>query len=94
MDKIKRKRERLEVIYDILKIIRHHHNSIKPTPLLRYSNLSSQSFSEYLTELLDKGFVIEIDDEKGKRFLTLTDKGFTYLDKYKLILGFIEEFEL
>ena len=94
MDKIKRKRERLEIIFDLLKIIRHHNNSIKPTPLLRYSNLSSQRFSEYLTELLDKGFIKQIDDEKGKKFITLTDKGFTYLKKYKLILGFIEEFEL
>ncbi|KAB3547565.1 MAG: winged helix DNA-binding protein [Methanosarcinales archaeon] len=94
MDKIRRRRDRLEVVYDILKIIRQHHNSIKPTPLLRYSNLSSQSFSEYLNELLEKGFVKEITDEKGKKFLTLTDKGFRYLEKYKLILGFIEEFEL
>jgi len=94
MDKIRRRRDRLEVIYDILKIIRNHHNSIKPTPLLRYSNLSSQSFSEYLDELLKKGFVKEITDENGKKFLTLTDKGFGYLEKYKLILGFIEEFEL
>ncbi|MBE0523764.1 MAG: winged helix DNA-binding protein [Methanosarcinales archaeon] len=94
MDQIKRKRDRLEVIYDILKIIRHHNNSIKPTPLLRYSNLSSQSFSEYLNELLEKGLLKEIIDEKGKKFLTLTDKGFKYLEKYKLILGFIEEFEL
>ncbi|RLG30326.1 hypothetical protein DRO03_04715 [Methanosarcinales archaeon] len=94
MDKIRRRRDRLEVVYDILKIIRQHHNSIKPTPLLRYSNLSSQSFSEYLSELLEKGFVKEITDEKGKKFLTLTDKGFRYLEKYKLILGFIEEFEL
>ena len=61
---------------------------------MRYSNLSSQSFSEYLNELLEKGFVKEIIDEKGKKFLTLTDKGFRYLEKYKLILGFIEEFEL
>jgi len=94
MDKIRRRRDRLEVIYDILKIIRQHHNSIKPTPLLRYSNLSSQSFSEYINELLEKGFVKEITDEKEKKFLTLTDKGFRYLEKYKLILGFIEEFEL
>ena len=94
MDKVRRRRDRLEVVYDILKIIRQHHNSIKPTPLLRYSNLSSQSFSEYLNELLEKGFVKEITDEKGKKFLTLTDKGFRYLEKYKLILGFIEEFEL
>ena len=94
MDKIRRKRDRLEVVYDILKIIRQHHNSIKPTPLMRYSNLSSQSFSEYINELLEKGFVKEITNEKEKKFLTLTDKGFRYLEKYKLILGFIEEFEL
>jgi len=94
VDKIRRRRDRMEVIYDILKIIRHYNNSIKPTPLLRYSNLSSQSFSEYLTELLEKGFVKEITDEKGKKFLTLTDKGFRYLEKYKTILGFINEFEL
>lgn len=94
MDKIKRKRERLEMIFDILNIIRNHRNSIKPTPLLRQSNLSSQSFTEYLNELLEKDLIKEIADENEKKFLTLTDKGFKYLDKYKLILGFIEEFEL
>ena len=94
MDKIKRKRERLEMIFDILNIIRNHQNSIKPTPLLRQSNLSSQSFTEYLTELLEKDLIKEITDENERKFLTLTDKGFKYLDKYKLILGFIEEFEL
>ena len=61
-----KKRERLEVIFDILKIIAENHNSIKPTPLLRYSNLSSNSFSEYFLELSEKGFVKEIIDEKGK----------------------------
>lgn len=89
-----KKRERLEVIYDILKIISDHHNSIKPTPLLRYSNLSSTSFSEYYEELLAKGLVKEIADNKGKKYITLTDKGFIYLEKYKMILGFISEFEL
>jgi predicted transcriptional regulator len=93
MDKIRR-RDRLGMIFDILDIIRLHHNSIKPTPLLRHSNLSSQSFSEYFTELMDKGFIKEITDENGKKFITLTDKGFKYLEKYKLISGFIEEFEL
>jgi predicted transcriptional regulator len=93
MDKIRR-RDRLGMIFDILDIIRHHHNSIKPTPLLRHSNLSSQSFSEYFNELTDKGFIKEITDETGKKFITLTDRGFKYLEKYKLISGFIEEFEL
>ena len=89
-----KKRERLGIIYDILRIIQNHHNSIKPTPLLRYSNLSSQSFSDYLDELLKKGFVKEVTNKKERRYITLTDKGFRYLEKYRLILGFIDEFEL
>jgi len=93
MDKIRR-RDRLGMIFDILDIIRQNHNSIKPTPLLRHSNLSSQSFSEYINELQEKGFIKEITDENGRKFITLADKGFKYLEKYKLISGFIEEFEL
>lgn len=94
MGKMNKKRDKLEVIFDILRIISEHHNSIKPTPLLRYSNLSSQGFSEYYSELISKEFVKEIADYKGKKYITLTDKGFRYLAKYKLILGFIDEFEL
>ena len=62
--------------------------------LLRRSNLSSQSFVEYYRELLAKGFIKEIVDKKKKRYITLTDKGFEYLEKYKKVLGFIDEFEL
>lgn len=93
MDKIRR-RDRLGMIFDIMDIIRQNHNSIKPTPLLRHSNLSSQSFSEYFNELQEKGFIKEITDDNERKFITLTDKGFKYLEKYKLISGFIEEFEL
>lgn len=89
-----KKRDRLEVIFDILRIISNHHNSIKTTPLLRCSNLSSSSFMEYYEELISKGFIKEIIDNKGKKFVTLTDKGFQYLEKYKFIIGFIDEFEL
>jgi predicted transcriptional regulator len=89
-----KKRDRLEVIYDILSIIRDKNNSIKPTPLLRFSNLSSQSFNEYITDLLEKKFIQEIYDKKGKKFYSLADTGFKYLEKYEVIKGFIEDFEL
>ena len=87
------KRDRLEVIYDMLSVIQKKNNSIKPTPLLRYSNLSTASFNEYYKELLEKEFVKEIK-EKKKKYITLTDKGFLFIQKYKLILGFIDEFDL
>ena len=89
-----KKRERLEVIYDILNIIKEKNNSIKPTPLLRYSNLSSVGFADYYSELLEKGLIKEIFDKKDRKYVTLTDKGFAYLEKYKVITGFIEEFDL
>lgn len=88
------KRERLEVIFDILKIIRDNQNSIKPTPLLRFSNLSFNSYKEYHKELIQKDFIKEIEDKKGKKVITLTDKGFDYLDQYKVIKSFISDFDL
>jgi len=94
MGKMTKRRDKLEVIYDILRTISINHNSIRFTPLLRHSNLSSQSFAGYINELLQKGFIREIQDKKGKKFITLTDKGFEYLSKYRLVLGFIDEFDL
>jgi len=88
------KRGKLEIIKDILIIIQSHNNSIKPTPLLRYSNLSSQRFYEYLKELLEKEFIKEVRDKKGKKLISLTDRGFKYLEKYRTIKGFIDEFDL
>ncbi len=89
-----KKRERLEVVYDMLNIIRKNNNSIKPTPLLRQSNLSSQRYSEYFKELTQKEFIKEELDKKKRKHISLTDKGFKYLEKYKIIIGFIDEFEL
>jgi predicted transcriptional regulator len=94
MDKIDKRRERLEIIFDILKIIRNNNNSIKPTPLLRYSNLSSKSFNDYFLELKEKNLVKEIINKKDRKIITLTDNGFDFIDKYKQIQGFINEFNL
>lgn len=88
-----KKRERLEVVRDILRIIQDNHNSIKLTPLLRSSNLSSKRFYIYLRELLEKELVKEVKNKNGK-YISITVKGFRYLEKYQNIINFIEEFEL
>jgi predicted transcriptional regulator len=87
------KRGKLEIIKDILEVIRDNHNSIKFTPLLRKSNLSSKRFKEYYSEMNEKGFIKEITN-KNNKFLSLTDKGFEYLEKFKVIIGFLDEFDL
>ena len=81
------KRNKLEIIRDILKIIQEN-QSIKPTPLLRKSNLSSSRFKKYYSELLEKEFI------KEGRKIMLTEKGNKYLEKYFTIMNFIDEFEL
>ncbi len=45
------------------------------------------------TELKKKDFVREVFKD-GKKYITLSDKGFQFLEKYKTIIEFIDEFEL
>ena len=87
------KRGKLEIIYDILKTIQKNNNSIKSTPLLRKSNISTTRFKEYFSELIIKNFVREIN-HKGENLISLTDKGFKFIEKYNTIINFIDEFEL
>ncbi len=88
-----RKRERLEVIKDILESVRKTRN-IKPTRLLYSSNLSPQMFKEYINELVSKKFLtIEVDKEDKKTF-SLTKKGQDFLQEYRAIENLVENFGL
>jgi len=88
-----RKRERLEVIRDILKVIQES-RKIKPTRLLYSSNLSPQMFKDYINELLQKGFIKFEIDKKEKKEFSLTKKGQEFLQKYKIIEEFVGGFGL
>lgn len=81
MVKMKNKRDRFEIMHDILHIISKNHNSIKITPLRRKSNLSNSTFNYHFEYLLKNNFVKEIFDEKDKKFITLTDKGYLFINK-------------
>jgi predicted transcriptional regulator len=88
-----KKRERLDVIRDILQTIRQT-REIKPTRLLYASNLSPQMFKEYINELISKKFIKFEIDEKEKKTFSLTKKGQDFLIEYKVIESFIENFGL
>ena len=88
-----KKRERLDVIKDILNTIREN-RQIKPTRLLYASNLSPQMFKEYVSELLNKKFIKLEVDGKEKKFFSLAKKGQDFLQEYKVIENFIENFGL
>ena len=86
------KRNKLEIMKDILEIVKDN-NHIKPTPLLRKSNLSSTNFKLYFNDLSKKQFIQEIN-VKDEKFIKLTEEGFRFLEKYKNIIDFINEFGL
>lgn len=88
-----KKRERLEVIRDVLKTIRQN-RQIKPTRLLFASNLSPQMFKEYINELISKDFIKLDVDKKEKKTFSLTQKGQDFLEQYKVIENFIGSFGL
>jgi len=88
-----KKRERLAVIKDILLVIKEN-REIGPTRLLYASNLSPQMFKGYIDELITKKFIILKTDEKGKKFFSLTKKGHDFLQEYRIIENFIENFGL
>jgi len=88
-----KKRERLEVIRDILNSVREK-RKIKPTRLLYSSNLSPQMFKTYVDELLTKGFIQIEMDKKEKKFFILSKKGSEFLQEYVVIQNFVENFGL
>lgn len=88
------KRGKLEIMRDILTIIQSGNNFIKPTPLLRKSKISSSRFKMYYSELLKKKLVCEIINAKHDKHIVLTEKGFRFIERYKAIVDFIDEFDL
>ena len=87
------RRGKLEIVRDILIVIQNNRNKIKTTPLLRKSNLSTSRFKEYYEDLVSKGFVEKVIDKK-EVYVSLTDKGYKFIEKYRNIVEFIDEFEL
>jgi predicted transcriptional regulator len=90
---MERKRNRLEIIRDILLVIRNKNGKIKPTQILFKSNLSHIMMKEYLAELIGKKFIEEISSD-GKKTYRITQKGMDYLNEFGNISSFIESFGL
>jgi len=88
-----KKRNKLEVVHDILEVIRSKNGRIKPTHIMYKSNLSHQMMEEYLTELIEKGFITEVNGNNGKVY-RITEKGLEYLNKFKFIIEFTNTFGL
>ena len=90
---MERKRNKLEVIRDILTVIRNKNGRIKPTQILYKSNLSHMMMVDYIKDLISKDFIKEIKSKEGRTY-SITEKGNKYLSEYNTIANFMESFGL
>lgn len=91
--KVNEKRDKIEIVYDILSAVEKKGGKIKPTHLLYKANLSHQRMKKYLAELLEKGLIAEQKDD-ANRWYTLTEKGTQFITEYTRIRKFTESFGL
>jgi len=87
------RRDRLQIVNDMLISIRDKNGKIRPTHLLYKSNLAHNKMKLYVNELIEKELIKE-DIEDGKKYYFLTDKGIKFVDEYKKINQFVESFGL
>ncbi len=89
-----KKRDKLEIIKDILEILREKGEKVKPTHIMYKANLSHVMLKEYTTELVKKKLIEEKLTKKGKKRYILTKKGYNYLKDYSIIRGFVDSYGL
>ncbi|MEK6964411.1 MAG: winged helix-turn-helix domain-containing protein [Nanoarchaeota archaeon] len=85
------RRDKVKIIYDILKSVQEKGGRIKPTHLLYKSNLSYKRMNELVQELMGKGMIAEESVSSGKMYI-LTDKGHKFLNEYHKMVEFIKGF--
>ena len=85
------RREKLDIIKDILEAIRDKGGTIKPTHLLYKSNLSHDSMKRYVGDLIEKEMVLEMAEKRGKKY-NITDKGLKFLSDYQQVKEFTDSF--
>ncbi len=87
------KRDKVEIIGDMLSEIQHKNGRIKPTHLMYKANLSHAQLKSYLEELLDKEFVEKTETPKEHyTYIILTDKGNKFLQRWREMRQFETSF--
>ena len=86
------RRDKLDIIGDILKAVQDKGGRIKPTHLLYKSNLSHEGMKRYIDELKMKLMLLEEEDKNQNKFFVITDKGLKFLQDYKKIREFTDSF--
>jgi predicted transcriptional regulator len=90
---MERKRNRTEIMHDMLRIIQEKKGKIKRTHLMYKANLSHNQMKLYLEELSNKELIL-IGSEENKSSLNITIKGQDFFMQYLKIREFERTFGL
>ena len=87
------RRNKLDIVNDMLTSISEKGGKIKPTHLMYKANLSHKLLNQYLDELVSNELIKEVNEEKNK-YLVLTGKGVDFLNQFRKMKEFQKSFGL
>ena len=90
---MERKRNKADIVNDMLRIIRENGDKVKKTHLMYKANLSHKQMESYLSELV-KNNLIEKNTSEKKHSIKVTKKGDDFLIKYTQVKEFEKTFGL
>lgn len=85
------RRDKLRIIFDMLKSMQDKGGKIKPTHLLYKSNLSHSKMKVYLKELMERDLVQE-NFHEGNKIYIITKDGLKFINDYNKIREFTDSF--
>lgn len=86
-----RKRERSDIVLDMLVSIQEKEGKIKPTHLMYRANLAHNQMKTYLDELIKKTLVKKVKDNNYD-YIIITDEGLKFIEKIKQMKEFEKTF--
>ncbi|PIO08580.1 hypothetical protein COU59_01205 [Candidatus Pacearchaeota archaeon CG10_big_fil_rev_8_21_14_0_10_34_12] len=90
---MERKRSRMEIMHDILKIVQERGGEIKKTHLMYKANLSHNQMKLYLADLM-KNDLLENKTSGKKQTIGITKNGRNFSIKYAQVKEFEKTFGL
>jgi len=79
------RRNRTEIIYDILDSLIKNQGSLKPTRLLYKANLSHSQMKDYISELTEKNLIVLTEQKGNKTKYEITEEGYKFFNQLNKI---------
>ena len=91
---MQKKRDRSDIVADMMNAIINKGGEIKPTHLMYKSNLSHGQMVLYLDDLIKNHLVERIKKPTGYEYIIVTNEGYAFIEKLKAVKEFEKTFGL